>query len=69
MGKEYIDFNPTEGFPQGDDLFYECRSCKVEIPSRPAENLCCKCFNVFYDVDEGKFTVQDTSQLALFRKS
>ena len=68
MGKEYIDFNPTEGYPQGDDLFYECLSCQVEIPSSSTENLCCKCFNVFYDEDEDKFNVQDTSKIALFRK-
>ena len=68
MGKEYIDFDPTKGYPQEDDLFYECLFCHVEIPSSPAENLCCKCFNVFYDVDEDKFTVQDVTKIALFRQ-
>jgi len=68
MGKRYVVFDPDQGFPKGENLFYECMSCHIEIPSIPKENLCCKCFNVFYDVDEGKFTVQDTSQIALFQK-
>ena len=68
MGKEYIDFDPAQGYPQGDDLFYECQSCQVEIPSCPTENLCCKCFNLFYDVDEAKLSVQNQDKIALFRK-
>ncbi|MDR1494213.1 MAG: hypothetical protein LBT05_16045 [Planctomycetaceae bacterium] len=69
MGKVYIDFDPQQGFPKENNLFYECQSCHVEIPSAPKENLCCKCFNIFYDVDEDKFSVQDTSKIALFKKS
>ncbi|MDR1959715.1 MAG: hypothetical protein LBQ54_11855 [Planctomycetaceae bacterium] len=69
MSKVYIDFDPKENFPKGDDLFYECRSCGIEIPSAPQENLCCKCFNIFYDVDEDKFTVGDIANIALFRKN
>lgn len=67
MTKVYIDCDTSEGLPKGDDLFYECRSCGIEIPSRPQENLCCKCFNIFYDLDEDKFTIGDPSKIAFFR--
>jgi len=68
MAKVYVEFDLQEGLPKGDDLFYECRSCGIEIPSSPQENLCCKCFNIFYDLDESKFTITDSKKIALFRK-
>ena len=69
MSKMYVDFDPGQGYPKGEDLFYECTSCGIEMPSSPHENLCCKCFNIFYDLDEDQFTVNDTTKIALFRKS
>lgn len=67
--RHYIEFDPREGYPTGRDLFYECGKCGVVIPSLPEDNIRCRCGNVTVDVDAGRFSVRDDSQLRLFREA
>jgi hypothetical protein len=67
MEMEAIDFDPKLGYPNGDDLFYECQRCKKLLPSRPDKNLWCDCYNLCVDVDAGRLAVRDNSLLKILR--
>jgi hypothetical protein len=60
--KEYVSFNPEEGYPRGPDLFYECGVCGVLIPSQPEDSTYCRCFNIGVDVGAFRFAVWDESR-------
>jgi hypothetical protein len=67
MAKHYLEFDPKQGYPKGSDLWYECQRCHTILPSNPAENVYCKCYNIIIDVDAGRFGVQDDSLVKLLR--
>lgn len=67
MKTQIIDFDSKQGYPKGDDLFYECQRCKKLVPSMPDKNLWCDCYNLCVDVDEGRLAVQDESSLKIVR--
>ncbi len=54
-----ISFNPAQGYPAGDDLYYECLKCGELIPSFPQDNISCKCANISIDKDYGRMTIWD----------
>ena len=64
--KRYISFDPAEGYPTGDDLFYECLTCGQSLPSWPKKNGSCECRNIRIDVDYGRIAINDHAKIRLF---
>ena len=69
MGKHYIQFDPSEGYPARYDLFYECLRCGETIPSLPPDSTHCKCRNIMIDADYGRIKIQDHSQVRLYSET
>ena len=67
-GKQYIDFDPKQGWPRGLDLFYECQRCHKALPSIPDGNMWCDCYNMCIDVDAGCLAAKDESLIKLIRR-
>jgi ribosomal protein S27E len=63
-----IPFNPSQGYPVGKDLFYECSDCGERVPSLPQESIQCSCGNIFIDADAGRMAVKDESKIRLLRR-
>ena len=66
--RKYCRFDPSKGYPFGDDLFYECLRCSDVVPSSPEKSTDCSCGNVMIDVGYSRISVQDHSQVKLFRR-
>lgn len=64
--RNYIAFNPSDGYPARLGHFYECMRCGDVVPSVPKETGGCRCDNIFIDVDAGRIAVKDVSRLKLF---
>jgi hypothetical protein len=64
--KTYVDFDPTDGFPAGGNLFYECLICGQVLPSLPSESDGCSCGNIRIDVDYGRISIKDHNRIRLF---
>ena len=64
--RNYVNFNPRDGYPAKLGLFYECTRCGDVVASVPKDNIGCKCDNIFIDVDAGRIAVRDVSQVKLF---
>ncbi len=47
MAKEYVDFDPKEGWLSGPELFYERQRYGTILPPMPEENIYCERFNMF----------------------
>lgn len=69
MSNRYMQFDPNEGYPVGDNLFYECLSCGETVPSLPPDSTHCRCRNIMIDVDYGRISIQDHSLIRLYSKS
>jgi hypothetical protein len=67
--KEYLGFNPSSGFPAGENLFYECEKCGDEVPTLPPHAVACSCRNLVVDSDAGRVSVKDETELKLFRRT
>lgn len=67
VSREYTRFDPDEGYPAARDLFYECVKCGVVIPSLPTDNVRCRCGNVTVDLDAGRLSVRNDTELRLYR--
>lgn len=66
MSRKYIQFDPTKGYPVGDNIFYECGECGGVIPSKPQDGIGCSCRNIFIDVDAGRVSIKDSSKFRVF---
>ena len=64
--RHYLNFNASSGFPAGSKLYYECKRCGDVVPSQPADSTHCTCGNIMIDVDYGRFSVDDATQVRLF---
>ena len=62
----YWPVNPDHGYPFGALVFYECSQCGTILRSRPRVNAGCRCGNLFIDLDYGRLSVTDESQLRIF---
>ena len=62
----YHSFNPSSGYPAGNDLFYECLKCGEVIPSLPKDSIACSCRNLSIDVDYGRVSIKDHNLVKLF---
>ncbi len=60
-----ISFNPSEGWPFGKDLYYECQFCKELVSS--VENGECSCGNLYVDSDAGRAGAKDEDKIKLFQ--
>jgi hypothetical protein len=65
--KIYIPFDPSVGYPFGDDLFYECLKCGTSIPSLPEDWVECACRNIQIDAGFGRVAVKDHQLMKIFR--
>lgn len=66
--RQYIDFDPSRGWPTGPDLSYECTICGDVLPSLPEDGVGCSCRNIFIDVDAGKMAVKNEAKVKLFKE-
>lgn len=64
--KQYLTFDPTKGFPAGEEIRYECLLCGDTLLSIPLHAVACKCRNVIVDVDAGRITVKDTNSFRAY---
>ena len=62
------NFKSTADVPKNGDIFYRCMECGEVIPSIPADNIGCKCGNVFIDKDCWRLIVVNLSKLEVVRK-
>ena len=69
MIRVYIEFDPTQGYPAGRAVTYECLVCAGTVPSMPSHDdpFECRCRNVIVDGDAGRVSVKDNAQLRAFR--
>ncbi len=68
MAKNYINFNPAQGYPAGKNIFYECSLCNAVIQSMPINAAACECGNIIVDSDAGRVSVKDEGQFRIFKK-
>jgi hypothetical protein len=66
--ERYVDFDPRQGYPRADNLFYECQQCGKLVPSVPERNIWCDCYNIAIDVDAGRLGVRVASLVKLICK-
>jgi hypothetical protein len=64
--RRYFDFDPRQGYPAGDALYFECTACGGSMPSLPPESTQCACGNLAIDVDYGRVSVRDHSKMQIF---
>ncbi len=61
-------FKRTSDVPKDGDIFYRCAECGTVIPSVPADNIGCKCGNIFIDKDCWRLVVVDLTKLEVVRR-
>lgn len=66
ISKTLIPFDATQGYPSGNDLFFECLFCGTIVPTLPGDNTGCACDNLQIDVDNGRVMVRNHNRLKLF---
>jgi hypothetical protein len=64
--KTYITPDYKKGFPVSENLYYECIKCGEIIKSVPEDNVCCTCRNICIDIDAGRVSVKDESNIKIF---
>jgi hypothetical protein len=64
--KQYIPVDLNQGYPAGDEIYYECGICGDDVPSIPAHAVACRCRNIIVDVDAGRVSVKDPSKFRAF---
>jgi hypothetical protein len=62
----YHSFDPNAGYPAGGNLYYECVTCGVVLPSSPSDSTLCSCGNIAIDVDYGRISIKDHAAARLF---
>ncbi len=67
--RSYITFDPSQGYPTGKDVRYECTRCGGVVSSLPSytEPWECSCRNVRVDADAGRVSVDDHTHMKAFR--
>jgi hypothetical protein len=69
MLQQYVAIDPTQGYPTGDNLYYECQLCHEAVPSLPKDKSHCECYNVRIDMDAGRIAVNDLTKVKLLQIS
>lgn len=70
---QQIEFDEAEGYPFGEDLFYECQVCFWLVPSLPSKAerdtvVECQCGNVSVDADAGRLFVSKSRSVKLYKR-
>ena len=63
--RQYIHFDPQEGWFSGKGLFYECLLCGKAISS--TEDSDCTCHNLYVDASAGRIGAKQEDKVRLFR--
>ena len=64
--KQYVDFDPKQGWPSGANLFYECKKCGGIVSSiKDGE---CLCGNLYVDASSGRAGASDESQVRMYKQ-
>ncbi len=66
IARTFIPYDPSQGYPTGDDLFFECLFCGTIVPTLPGDNTGCPCGNLRIDADYGHAMVRNRGYLRLF---
>lgn len=64
--RNYYSFDPTSGYPAGENFFYECLKCGEILPSLPKDSIMCSCKNIAIDVDYGRISIKNNNLVKLF---
>jgi hypothetical protein len=71
LARDYIDwdvsYDPSKGYPAGEDIYYKCLKCDFLLASQPGECAGCSCGNLFIDWDWGRFSVRNHDDLRIVR--
>jgi len=56
-----VRYDPSKGYPSGEDLYYECPLCHYWLISKPRDysEAECECGHLSIDIDWGRFSVKD----------
>lgn len=60
-----IRFNPKQGFPVAQNLFYRCKLCGETIPSQPPDSMGCQCRNITIDIDDAHISGKQETAIEL----
>jgi hypothetical protein len=63
--KEELKFDPRVGWPNGDDLFYQCLVCGDFVCSVKEDE--CQCRNVYVDAAAGRAGAKDEQKVRLVK--
>ena len=66
--RRYVDVDYSQGYPGGENCFYECLRCNTAIESRPADfaGIECRCGNIWISMDDARMGIKDKSQARYF---
>lgn len=69
--RQYISFDPKQGYPASPTTSYECTRCGATVPSIPGpqDPYECTCRNIRIDVDAGRVSVDDHGHMKAFRNA
>lgn len=62
----YFSFDPANGYPAGENVYYECERCGGVLKSLPEDSVHCECKNIIIDADYGRVSVKDHSLMRAF---
>jgi len=65
----YHTYNPDDGYPAGENLYYECGKCDDVLPSLPEDSVFCSCGNIAIDVDYGRVSIKNHDAVKIFSKT
>ena len=63
--KHEVSFDPAIGWPNAEDLYYECLICGEFVHS--SENDECKCRNIYVDAAAGRAGARDEHKVRLVK--
>lgn len=69
-----VEFDEENGYPFGENLFYECQICQQLVPSLPDRAdrdlaIECSCGNVIIDADAGRILVSKPNSIKLYKRT
>ena len=67
--KNYLQFDPGDGYPVAWNIFYECLKCGKVIASKPINSLSCTCQNISVNIASGQILIKDDASLRIFKES
>jgi hypothetical protein len=64
-----IHFNPKQGWPVSENLWYRCQLCNDVIPSKPSDCKSCRCGNISIDIDYARISVKQENNVELLESA